>query len=69
MIDLSQAVTGTWDANNSANVGKGTFDPAKGTVVFKYSCVTINATRTITFINHPSRDPRVWLVRGNVTAT
>ncbi len=67
VIDLSQAVTGTWDANNSANVGKGIFDPAKRAIVFKYSSVTINATRTVSFINHPSRAPVVWLVQGNVT--
>jgi len=67
VIDLSQAVTGTWDANNSANAGKGIFDPAKRAIVFKYSSVNINASRTVTFTNHPSRAPVVWLVQGNVT--
>lgn len=67
VIDLSQAVTGTWDTNNSANAGKGIFDPAKRAIVFKYSSVNINASRTVTFTNHPSRAPVVWLVQGNVT--
>lgn len=67
VIDLSQAVTGSWDANNSANAGKGIFDPAKRAIVFKYSSVNINASRTVTFINHPTRAPVVWLVQGNVT--
>ena len=66
VIDLSQAVTGTWDANNSANAGKGIFDPAKRAIVFKYSSVNINASRTVTFTNHPSRAPVVWLVQGTV---
>ena len=67
VIDLSQAVTGTWDANNSANTTKGIFDPVKRAIVFKYTSVNINANRTVTFINHPSRAPVVWLVQGNVT--
>ncbi len=67
VIDLSQAVTGSWDANNSANAGKGIFDPARRAIVFKYSSVTINSSRTVSFINHPSRAPVVWLVQGNVT--
>lgn len=66
-IDLSQAVTGTWSDDNSANAGKGIFDPAKRAIIFKYSSVTINANRTVSFINHPSRAPVVWLVQGNVT--
>ena len=66
-IDLSQAVTGTWDQDNTANVGKGVYDPAKWAVVFKYSSVTVNAGATVTFRNHPSRAPVVWLVNGNVT--
>jgi hypothetical protein len=32
-IDLGLAVTGAWDANNSANAGKGVYDPAKWAVV------------------------------------
>ncbi len=66
-IDLSRAVTGVWDANNAANAGKGIYDPAKWAVVFKYSSVNIAVGATVTFSNHPSRAPVVWLVSGNVT--
>ncbi len=67
VIDLSQAVTGLWDADNTANAGRGVYDPAKWAIVFKYSSVTVAATKTLTFTNHPSRAPVVWLVSGNVT--
>lgn len=67
VIDLSLAVTATWNANNSANAGKGVYDASKWAVVFKYSSVTIAAGATVTFKNHPSRAPVVWLVSGNVT--
>lgn len=66
-IDLSQAVTGTWDQNNAANPGKGAYDPAKWAVVFKYSSVTVATGATVTFKNHASRTPVVWRVNGNVT--
>jgi len=76
IIDLSQAVTGTWDQNNSANAGKGVYDPEKWAVVFKYSSVNIEGHttgtpeqlvgRTVRFKNHPSHAPVVWLVQGNV---
>lgn len=75
VIDLSQAVTGTWDQNNAANAGKGVYDPEKWAVVFKYSSVNIEGNipvggtlqgRTVRFINHPSHAPVVWLVQGNV---
>ena len=67
VIDLSEAVTGNWDADNSANAGKGIYDPEKWAVVFKYSSVSIDAGATLSFSNHPSRAPVVWLVNGNVT--
>lgn len=76
VIDLSQAVTGTWDQNNTANAGKGVYDPEKWAVVFKYSSVNIAGFttgspaqlvgRTVRFINHPSQAPVVWLVQGDV---
>lgn len=65
VIDLSQAVTGSWNAS-SMNPGRGIYDPSKWAVVFKYSNVTVAAGKTLTFINHPSRAPVVWLVNGNV---
>src|ERR1039458_6873898 len=67
VIDLSQAVTGNWTNNNAANAGKGIYDPAKWAVVFKYSSVVIASGATLTFSNHPTHAPVVWLVSGNVT--
>ncbi|MCI0533960.1 MAG: hypothetical protein L0Z50_01910, partial [Verrucomicrobiales bacterium] len=67
VIDLSQAVTGAWDSDNTANAGKGVYDSAKWAVVFKYTDVTIAAGATVTFKNHSTRAPVVWLVSGNVT--
>jgi hypothetical protein len=67
VIDLSQAVTGTWDQDNTANAGKGVYDAAKWAVVFKYSSVTVASGATVTFKNHASRAPVVWLVSGDVT--
>jgi hypothetical protein len=66
VIDLSQAVTGVWNQNNTANAGKGVYDPEKWAVVFKYTQVTVDAGATLTFNNHPSRAPVVWLVSGDV---
>jgi hypothetical protein len=67
VIDLSQAVTGPWDNDNTPNAGKGVYDPTKWAVVFKYTEVNIAAGATVTFKNHASRAPVVWLVSGNVT--
>lgn len=67
VIDLSRAITTNWDANNSANAGAGVYDPEKWAVIFKYSNVTIVSGATVTFSNHPSRAPVVWLVGGDVT--
>ena len=67
VIDLSEAVSGTWDANNTANAGKGIYDPAKWAVVFKYRSVSVAAGATVTFKNHATRAPVVWLVQGDVT--
>lgn len=66
-VDLSQAVTGVWDMDNSANAGKGVYDPDKWAVVFKYSSVNVSSGVTVAFSNHPSRAPVVWLVSGDVT--
>lgn len=68
-INLSQAIPG--DAltysNFGADVGKGIYDAARRIIVFKYLSVTVPAGTTVTFTNHPSRAPVVWLVQGNVT--
>lgn len=66
VIDLSQAATGQWDNDNSSNAGKGVYDPEKWAVVFKFSSVTITGGATVTFKNHPSRAPVVWLVSNDV---
>ena len=42
-VDLSQAIAGAWDANNSADAGKGRYDATKWAVVFQ-----------IRFREHPS---------------
>jgi hypothetical protein len=65
-IDLSQAVTATWNIP-SPQPGKGVYDADKWAVVFKFSSVNIPSNVTVTFINHPSNAPVVWLVQGNVT--
>lgn len=65
-VDLSQAIIGAWDTNNSANVGKGRYDATKWAVVFKYASVNIPAGVTVTFKNNAARAPVVWLVSGNV---
>ncbi len=66
VVDLSQAATGTW-TNASPVAGKGIYDPAQWAVVFKYSSINISAGSQVTFINHPSGAPVVWLVQGAVT--
>jgi plastocyanin len=65
VIDLSQAVTGTWTNNNTANSGKGVYDSSKWAVVFKYQSVNIAVGSTVTFSNHASHAPVVWLVQSN----
>ena len=64
-IDLSQAVTGTW-SNPSPSSGNGIYDAEKWAIVFKYSSVNIPSGVTVTFKNHPSHAPVVWLVQGSV---
>lgn len=66
VIDLAEAITGDWDSDNSTNAGKGIYDPQQWAVVFKYNSVAIDAGAVLTFLNHPSRAPVVWLVNGNV---
>jgi len=63
-IDLSLAANGLWDAANTAN---GIYDAAKWAIVFNYSSVNVAAGATVTFTNHPSKAPVVWLVSGDVT--
>lgn len=67
VVDLSLAPAGAWDASNTANAGKGIYDSSKWAVVFKHASVNIPSGVTVTFINHPTHAPVVWLVSGNVT--
>lgn len=67
VIDLSQAPTGVWDQDNSAQAGKGVYDPEKWAVVFKYTSINVAAGKKVTFKNNASRAPVVWLVSGDVT--
>jgi hypothetical protein len=64
VVDLSLAAAGEWD---DASVGNGVYDSNKWAVVFKYSSVVVSNGASLTFANHPSRAPVVWLVSGDVT--
>lgn len=63
VIDLSEALTGPWD---TAGTGAGVYDPEQWAVVFKFSTINIPAGVTVTFANHPSRAPVIWLAQGDV---
>ncbi len=67
VIDLSQALTTNWNADNTGNAGGGVYDSNQWAVVYKYSSVNVAAGATVTFNNHSSRAPVVWLVSGDVT--
>lgn len=72
-VDLSTAATGVW-SDPAPVPGQGVYDADKWAVVFKYApqfgnqefAVDIPAGVTITFTNHPSGAPVVWLVDGKV---
>ena len=66
VIDLSLAGSGVW-TNTSASPGNGTYDAKQWAVVFKYSSVNIASNASVTFLNHPTHAPVVWLVKTNVT--
>jgi len=63
-VDLALAAQGAW---NTPGGGNGVYDPEEWAVVFKFTSVTIPEGVTVTFRNHPSRAPVVWLVQGSVT--
>jgi hypothetical protein len=74
-IDLAQAVSGPgidWRTPStnpdpeSGLGGPGVYDPEKWAVVFKYESVHIRAGVRLTFLNHPTRAPVVWLVENDV---
>lgn len=66
VIDLSLAVTAAWDTP-SPFPGQGVYDPEKWAIVFKYTTINIPPGVTVSFLNHPSGAPVVWLTTGNVT--
>jgi hypothetical protein len=66
-IDLSLAPTGSWDT--TLGTGNGVYDPAVWAVVFKYTTIDVQAGATVTFTNHPSRAPVVWLAQGAVNVS
>lgn len=68
-INLANSPDGSWDGMNpdAGTPLTGVYDAEKWAVVFRYSSVNIPANVTVTFSNHPSRAPVVWLVSGNVT--
>ena len=61
-VDLGLAITATW---GTPGTGNGVYDSNKWAVVFKYESVNIASGVTVTFKNHPSRCPVVWLVSGD----
>lgn len=63
-IDLSLAVDGNQATPGNPN---GVYDPAHWAIIFKYSSVNIPPNVTVTFKNHRSGAPVIWLVQGNVT--
>ncbi len=65
VIDLSLAATGRWDSPNVSNPGAGVYDPQRWAVVFKYSSVRVASNVVVTFKNHPSRAPVVWLIQDS----
>ena len=71
VINLASAPTGTWNSDGGDvtgdGVADGVYDPDKWAVVFKYSSVNVASAKSVTFLNHPSGAPVVWLVQGNVT--
>jgi filamentous hemagglutinin family protein len=67
-IDLGDADPITaflWES--APDTGNGIYDPGNWAVIFKYTSVNIEAGETVTFENHPSNAPVVWLVSGDVT--
>lgn len=67
-IDLSLAADGTWDTPSPV-AGQGVYDASLWVVVFKYTTIDVSNGVTVTFTNHPSGAPVVWLATGNVTIT
>lgn len=68
VVDLSLAQSAEWTTPvPGPSMGFGTYDAEKWAVVFKYSSINIPEDVTVTFRNHPTHAPVVWLVQGSVT--
>lgn len=65
-IDLSLASAAPW-STPSPQSGRGVYDTSQWAVVFKYSTIDVPEGCHITFKNHPSGAPVVWLARGRVS--
>ncbi len=65
-IDLGLASSGAWDSPSPV-AGNGVYDSDKWAVIFKYTSVTIGPNVTLSFVNHRTHAPVVWLVSGDVT--
>ena len=57
VVDLSLSGTGP---------GSGVYDSVEWAVIFNYTSVNIPAGVTVSFTNHPSGAPVIWLVSGDV---
>ncbi|MGE4178955.1 MAG: hypothetical protein AB7J34_03945 [Limisphaerales bacterium] len=69
VFDLGKATTARWDAPSTAddsNIHVGVYDPERWAVVFKYRKVSLAGGVRLTFKDHPSRAPVVWLVQETV---
>ena len=69
-IDVgSTGVDGVYNPQVSEEIDletQGTYDPVNWRVVFNFTDVHIPAGVTVTFKNHPSRAPVVWLSQGDI---
>lgn len=63
-VDLGLAIPG--DAITMPGAGNGVYDAARWVVCFKYTTITVPAGVTITFKNHTSGAPVVWLATGDI---
>lgn len=71
-IDLDTAVDGAWDTTAGGDVtgdgvADGVYDAQQWAVVFKYTSIDIPANVTVSFENHRSGAPVVWLATDSVT--
>ncbi len=64
-IDLALAATAPWDTPSPVP-GQGVYDPDQWAVVYKFTTIDIPADVTVTFKQHPSGAPVVWLASGDV---